>query len=166
MITLYLIRHGIAEDTSSSGADEDRALTIDGERRIREIARALKQLGAEPEVVLSSTLLRARQTAEAVVEEIDPEIGIDVCHSLSPGGDPIETIRRMKDYRRARSLFLVGHEPSMSLLASQLLTGSSDAVAMAFKKGGVARIDFSALNPNGRGYLRWFATPKLLRLQG
>ena len=69
----------------------------------------------------------------------------------------------LADHAHCTAVALVGHEPKLGALAARLIGG---APALAFKKGGVCRIDLNVVPSAGRGRLRWFATPKMLRAVG
>lgn len=161
--TLLLIRHGIAADAAPGVHDGDRALTAEGARRIKQVAAGLKRLGACPDVVLSSPLRRARETADLLAAVVNPSLAVEVCDWLAPGNGPRAVVAALRSYRGARQIALVGHQPDLGELASYLLTGSPALVPFAFKKGGVAAIAVASMPPRSAGLLRWFAPPKMLR---
>ena len=158
---LYLIRHGVAEDRGDAWPDDSkRPLTDDGIARLRKSARGLKHAGVAFDVVLTSALVRARQTAEVIAAAYDPRPPIVVAESLAPGGAyPAFVLDLEKQSRRAR-IAIVGHEPGIGELAARLI-GAKHPVE--FKKGAVCRIDLTSIPPAGPGDLRWFLTPKLMR---
>jgi phosphohistidine phosphatase len=134
---LYLIRHGDAGDTMSWKADDaERPLTEKGAERFADLARSLVAGGLKVDAVVTSPLLRARQTAEllaaaagvAVVEE-DLRVG--------PGFDAEALRAILGEHAKVDRIAFVGHEPDMSALVSTLIGGGR----IAFKKGAVARID-------------------------
>jgi len=161
--TICLVRHAIAEATPVGGTDGDRRLTPIGARRMRSAALGLKEMGIAPDVVLSSPLRRAEETAAILVEALAPTLAAEIYPALAPGHEPEEVLRGLHRYRTAPTLMLVGHQPDLGGLASYLLTGASDLVPLPFKKGSVAAIDVTALPPKEHGTLRWFVTPKQLR---
>jgi phosphohistidine phosphatase len=158
---LYLIRHGIAEERGEAWPDDTkRPLTDRGIARLKKEARAFAGLGATFDVMLTSPLVRARQTAEAIAGTFDPRPPIVVVESLSPGGSYQAVLADLEKQSRRSRIALVGHEPGIGELAARLI-GSRHP--LEFKKGAVARIDFETLPPAGPGALRWFVTPKMLR---
>jgi phosphohistidine phosphatase len=161
--TLFLLRHAIAADPAPGQSDEDRALTPDGARKMRRIARGLKALGFRADVVLTSPLRRAEETAALLVAELDPAPSVEIYQPLGPGHDPSDVLAELRRYRSTQRLVLVGHQPDLGELASHLLTGAASRVPLPFKKGGVAAIDVSSLPPRSTGTLQWFATPRMLR---
>jgi len=164
--TLYLVRHAIAEEQADSGRDGDRRLTRDGIAKMERAALGLKRLGVAPDAIWSSPLARAWETAEIVRAALAPSLKSVVYPPLTSGGNRGALIAGLAAAAGAEQLMLVGHEPDLGELASQLLTGAPDSVALAFKKGGAAAIELARLPPDSRGVLAWFLTPKQLRWLG
>jgi phosphohistidine phosphatase len=161
---LYLIRHGVAEERGEAWPDDGkRPLSEDGITRLRKTARGLTQLGVSFDVVLTSPLVRTRQTAEVIASAFDPRPPIVAVESLAPGGGFAAVIADLEKQSRRSRMALVGHEPGIGEIAAKLI-GARHAIE--FKKGAVCRIDLDSLPPGGAGIVRWFATPKLLRLAG
>jgi phosphohistidine phosphatase len=173
MIELYLMRHGIAADLGEGGVfkDADRPLTLEGRARIKQAAEGIRELALKFNLILTSPLLRARQTAEAVAEVLDLQHKIKILDSLAPGrafveseGKHAEIFLELGAYQFDRAL-LVGHMPDLSELASLLLTGNRN-LNIEFKKGSICAIEVASLPPRGPGLLRWLMAPKHLRLLG
>ena len=129
--------------------------------RMRKAARGLARLGVSVDVVLSSPLVRARQTAEIVASALAPRPTLANAESLAPDGSFAAVIADLEKHVRKTRLALVGHEPGIGELAARLI-GSRHAIE--FKKGAVCRIDLTAIPPSGPGELRWLVTPKILRM--
>jgi phosphohistidine phosphatase len=125
---IWLLRHGDAEDGAGK-ADADRDLTEKGERQSRDAGRALRELGVELDVCLTSAKVRAKRTAELACESLDCPVEED---DRLKGGDfdPLEVAAGRGE------VMLVGHEPDFSQ-AVALATGSR----VKMKKGGIAAID-------------------------
>jgi len=158
---LYLVRHGLAEDRGDAWPDDaKRPLTADGMARMRKAARGLARLGVVIDVVLTSPLVRARQTADIVAEAIHPRPTLIATESLSPDGSFAAVVAELEKQARKLRVALVGHEPGIGELAAKLI-GSRHAIE--FKKGAVCRIDLEAIPPSGPGDLRWLMTTKILR---
>jgi len=158
---LYLIRHGIAEERGEAWPDDaKRPLTEDGMDRLRKEARGLARLGVKIDVMLTSPLVRTRQTAEIVAAALDPRPTIVNAESLAPGGTFQGVVAELEKHVKKSRIGLVGHEPSIGELAARLI-GSRHPIE--FKKGAVCRIDFESLPPAGPGALRFLVTPKILR---
>ena len=158
---LYLIRHGLAEERGDAWPDDSkRPLTSEGMDRMRKAARGLARLGVTIDIVLSSPLVRARQTAELVAGGLDPRPSLVNVDSLAPDGSYAAIAADLEKHGRKTRLALVGHEPTIGELAARLI-GSRHP--LEFKKGAVCRIDLDELPPVGPGDLRWMLTPKILR---
>jgi phosphohistidine phosphatase len=157
-MNLYLIRHGAAEDPGAK-PDSERALTDQGRKQLRAAARALARTGLELDAIVTSPLLRARQTAEIIAKELGLDASLIAENAeLAPGGNPVKLLKDT----RAENVALVGHEPYLSELASVLLTGTED-LGMAFKKGGVCALSAETLRYGRCARLEWLVQPKLLR---
>lgn len=163
-MNLYLIRHAIAEEPGDA-PDELRPLTEKGRKKMRKIARALSTLEIRPNLVLTSPLVRARETAEILADAlrlIDDKI-VET-EFLMPGGDPQQLIEKINsEFPGLETIALVGHEPALSSLASVLLTGMPD-VELVFKKGGVCALAVSDLHFGRCAALEWFLAPAQLVL--
>lgn len=161
---LYLIRHGIAAERGDAWPDDNkRPLTDDGVRRLRKIGAGLVEINISFDLILTSPLVRARQTADIIAAAMKPDPPIVVTEALTPGATYSSVLDELAKHARKRRIALIGHEPGIGALAARLI-GSRHA--LAFKKGAVARIDVAALPPTGAGSLSWFLTPKLLRKLG
>ena len=157
---LYLIRHGVAEERGDAWPDDEkRPLTDEGMSRMRKAARGLARLGVAFDVVLSSPLVRARQTAEIVAGSIAPRPSLINIESLSPGAGHAALFTDLEKHARKTRIALVGHEPGIGELAARLI-GSRHPIE--FKKGAVCRIDIEEIPPGGPGQLRWLLPPKIL----
>jgi phosphohistidine phosphatase len=131
---LYLVRHGPAEDDSDTGRDEDRALSIKGRARMRAVAEWLRANDHVPDIVYTSPLVRAVQTAEILVSGLrsrahEPEVLVS--GSLAVGRDPTALVGKI----HAPRAMVVGHEPTMTSLLVRLTGG---VAATPFSKGMVA----------------------------
>jgi phosphohistidine phosphatase len=158
---LYFVRHGLAEERGDAWPDDTkRPLTEEGMARLRKAVRGLSRIGVAIDVVLTSPLVRARQTAEIVAGGLDPRPSIVNVDSLAPTGSYAAVLADLEKHSRKSRLALVGHEPMMGELAARLV-GSRHPIE--FKKGGVCRIDVENLPPAGPADLRWMLTPKILR---
>lgn len=161
--TVYIMRHGIAEDRGPSGRDADRRLTDEGRSKVLAIARGLRTLGVAPKVVLSSPLPRAMETATLAASVLQGNLDVVPCPVLGLDYDAPAVVAALEKYSGREGVLLVGHQPQLGEIASFLLTGSTALVPLAFKKGAVAAIQVEALPPRFAGSLLWFATPKQLR---
>ena len=158
---LYLVRHGIAAEPSPAYPDDAaRPLTDEGTERLRVQFKALRRLDVEIDHVLTSPLVRALQTATVLIDALRNAPAVSVVDALRPGGRFDELMAELARLPCVKGVALVGHEPSMGMVAASLL-GARDAIP--FKKGAVCRIDVAAVPPTEPGQLQWFLPPRVLR---
>src|SRR6202035_716488 len=118
---LYLIRHGIAEERGDAWPDDSkRPLTAEGTSRLRKSARGLVRLGVAFDVILTSPLVRARETPDVVASVYDPRPHIVTAESLAPGGTFHALLTDLEKQARRTRIALIGHEPGIGELAARL----------------------------------------------
>jgi phosphohistidine phosphatase len=158
---LYLIRHGLAEEHGPAWPDDSkRPLSEQGVTRLRRSARGLKQLEVTFDVILTSPLVRARQTADVIAAASDPMPPLVVVEALAPGGAQAAVLGELEKHAKKTRIAIVGHEPGIGELAARLI-GLRHTIE--FKKGAVCRIDVDTLPPTTPGALRWLLPPRVLR---
>jgi phosphohistidine phosphatase len=158
---IYLIRHGLAEERGDAWPDDaKRPLTEEGMSSMRKSVRGLSRLGVSFDVVLTSPLVRAKQTAEIAAAGVSPRPSIVTVDSLAPGGSFAAVVADLEKQARKTRIAMVGHEPGIGELAARLI-GSRHAIE--FEKGAACRVDLETLPPSGPGDLRWLLTPKIMR---
>jgi phosphohistidine phosphatase len=163
-LALYLIRHGIAAERGDEYPDDSkRPLTSAGISRLRKEARALDALGITFDQIITSPLVRTRQTADLIAESLKEKPPVVASDALSPAGTPTAVMQDLAKHAKKASVALVGHEPNLGELAARFIGARTP---LEFKKGGICRIDFETLPPKGLGTLRWFVTPRMLRKLG
>jgi phosphohistidine phosphatase len=165
---VYLLRHAIAEtrDPERYPVDADRPLTRDGKTRMARAARGLRALGLRFDLILTSPLLRARQTARIVAPMFRPRPPLRALRPLSPGGGTGGVFAALETVPADASVLLVGHEPDLARLAGAMTLEPRADLPVEFKKGGLCRIDFEGPAKPGRGRLVVLLTPKILRRLG
>jgi len=164
MMELYLIRHGLAGDRGAEWPDDSkRPLTPDGIAKLRKEAKGLVDLDVELDVIVTSPLVRTRQTADVFIEVLKKKPALVLSDALAPAGTPTSVVQEIGRHVRKARVALVGHEPNLGELAAQLIQARKP---LEFKKGGICRIDFDVLPPKGVGTLIWFLPPKVLRKLG
>ncbi len=134
VLRLLLMRHGPAEDQSSTGRDFDRRLSASGRERVRNVAAELSAHGEAPTRIIASPLLRAQETAEIVKTVLGIPAPIEKDEDLAPGEPAMRVVRQLLD-QGATSVLLVSHEPTTSQLAAQLLPGFGRAFETAMVLG-------------------------------
>jgi phosphohistidine phosphatase len=159
--TLYLIRHAIAGERGPKYPDDNlRPLTARGVDKMRAAARGFADLNPDIDVVATSPLVRAKQTAEIVVAELAPAPAQDILGELAPGHSPADLADALGRYRSHQTIALVGHEPDLGRFAAWLI-GSSCPIP--FKKGGIACFEVADFPPGRTSTLLWLAMPRMLR---
>jgi phosphohistidine phosphatase len=159
---LYLIRHADALALGEGGIteDADRPLSPSGIEQARRLGRALREKELRVGVVLTSPLLRARQTAEEMLgawNSAPPELRI--CDELAPGGRPKRLARLLRS-QGSDAIALVGHQPDLSGHTAWLV-GSKKA-QIDIVKAGVAFVVCDGRPGKGGGVLEWLLTPDWL----
>jgi phosphohistidine phosphatase len=163
-VDLYVVRHAIAAERGAEWPDDaKRPLTDRGIERFREVVDGLVWMDAQIDLVLTSPLVRAKQTAQYLASGLPAKPPIEIVNALAPGHVPAEIMEQVAREGRGRArLAIVGHEPDLGELVGWLL-GTRRAVPM--KKGGVCRIDLDTLSAR-HGTLAWCLPPKVLRKLG
>lgn len=157
---IYLMQHG---EAYTEDQDPERSLTPRGEDQIRSSGKALKKLGVDVDLIVSSPKKRARQTAEIVAGELGySKEGITATEALEPLAPADDAIGYLSRFGDKGKMLLAGHLPSLGEIASNLMSEGT-CVSIHFEMGGVCRIDVEAL-PTHTGDLRWVLTPTQLRL--
>lgn len=160
-LSLYLVRHAIAADRGDAYPDDDlRPLTSAGTAKFRKAVDGLSRLDVALDLVLTSPLVRARQTADILADGLDGRPRVVETDALRPGVRFDRLVRAIGECGECADIALVGHEPDIGDVAARLVGGS---IPLAFNKGAVCRIDFDEWPSDGPGRLRWFLTQKILR---
>ncbi len=163
-MNLYIIRHAIAVDEALSDyeLDRERPLTDKGRKKMRQIARALRNLGVEFDVILSSPYLRACQTAEILGDVFKMKKMIVMTDHLVPMATPELLIGEINENYPVDSIAVVGHEPYLSTLIG-LLVADNAKLEITLKKGGVCYLAADDLHHlDHRATLEWLLTPGIL----
>lgn len=156
---VYVIRHADAVPLGTQGIheDEERPLTEAGQAQCKAVARAFRQMGIKLDRLLTSPLVRAKQTAEALHDEWGPGApAILECEPLAPGGKKRRLLERLRE-QHVESVGLVGHNPDLSELVGWFL--GKKRAGINLEKGGVACIEFDGGAGKNSGVLAWLVTP-------
>lgn len=135
---IYLVRHAKAVDRQNGIPEERRFLTDEGRTAFRQTARRLARKGIEPEIIFTSPLIRAVQTAEILASALRFEGPVAVTSELEPGFNKDGLVRLLTGLSATREIALVGHEPDLSVLA-ETLTEPREPVVL--KKGDLLALD-------------------------
>jgi phosphohistidine phosphatase len=157
---IYFLRHANAgEKRADPAKDEKRPLDKDGVLQCRYVGALLAALDVQVDQVVSSPLKRATQTASLVGNDIGFDAKLQLSDSLRPSAtfeDFRELIHACAKYE---AIMVVGHNPNLTEFISQIVTNGGSRKSIELKKGGIARVDYSAK----RSVLNWMVTPKLAR---
>ena len=155
-VRLHLLRHAHAGDAFEWIGDDDlRPLTKKGRRQAERLGSFLEAHAVRPDVIITSPLVRARQTAEIVAEALGMTVKVD---RRLGGGFGKRELWAVLDEAGAPEVLLVGHDPDFSMLLTYLI----DAAGLSMKKGALATIDLQTKLGDGEGELRWLVPPDLL----
>jgi phosphohistidine phosphatase len=158
----YLIRHADAQPLGEGGIqdDADRPLTEAGQKQCAALAQALARRGVRFDQVVTSPLLRSRQTAEALLQQLQegptPPPPLHLCDYLAPGGKRRKLTRFLRGLQ-GESLALVGHMPDLALYAAWLIGSKKAQIDIA--KAGVVAVHFEGRPDKGQGVLTALVGP-------
>lgn len=161
---LYVVEHGIAVQSGQGIPDEWRPLTEKGRRRFQRTARAFGKLGRKLDLILSSPLIRAVQTAEILAGETEPA-EVAILAELDPKFD-VESARNAIAARagKAKAVAVVGHEPQLSSVLAMLAGVPREEIEL--ESGSIVRLDVSGLADGAVADPRWWLKPKGARKKG
>ncbi|HTI50236.1 MAG TPA: histidine phosphatase family protein [Planctomycetaceae bacterium] len=155
---VWLVRHAVAAERDEfEGPDAQRPLTAKGKKQFRDFARWLAREATPPDVLVTSPLVRAVETAEILRKALGFKKK-DLVHSdaLSPGAEP-ERLLELARQAAVGTVAFVGHEPDLSRALSEFIGGGE----FAFGKGFAAAVEFVDAPVLGRGQLCWFVGPRM-----
>jgi len=156
---LYILRHGIAEDGHPGLPDSERALTPDGKKKLRVVARMAAHADVKPSLILTSPLKRALDTAQIAAEALGYKGDLLQTNALAPTSHPKSVWDEIRLHRDQSQILIVGHEPLSSRVTAFLL--ACPHLEIDFKKGAIARVDLEEFGSEPKGVLKWLLTPKL-----
>jgi phosphohistidine phosphatase len=158
---IYFLRHANAgQPKLNPGKDEKRPLDKVGIEQAHDVGRALASLDVTMDVILSSPLRRATQTASVVANEIGYEDKVVLDSALRPGATYEQFQELLARHSRKEAIMVVGHNPNLTEFLNKLLSGSGAMRALELKKGAIARVE-----KEGRkaAVLLWCVPPKVIR---
>ena len=160
---IYLIRHSNTVDPGTPGYEDDslRPLTEKGRGKMKDIAYALKAMDVQPDLIVSSPYIRARETAEIVAKVLKYKQELTFSDTLVPTGNADQIIGEINEKYSVDEIVLVGHEPCLSGLIGTLTAGNPD-LAINLRKGGICCLSADDLRIERKAVLEWLLTPKIL----
>jgi phosphohistidine phosphatase len=159
-VNLYIIRHAEAVPLTAGGVndDADRPLTERGHAQSRAVAAMLRRHNVPLDVILTSPLLRSRQTAQGVHDHgSEPRPAIQVCDELAPDVRPKKLARALRKLGGKTNVALVGHMPDLAVHLAWLIGGKR--AQLGLDKAGVACVASPDPPDKGTGKLVWLVTP-------
>jgi len=157
---IYFVRHASAgKHLSNPKKDEKRPLDAEGIEQCGFVGRALAALNVQPDVIISSPLKRATQTASLIGNEIGYEAKLQLEAAMKPEGSFTDFRRMLEKYSKHEAIMLVGHNPSITDFLAKIIAKSGCEALIDFKKGAVARVE----TERRAATLNWFFSPKLAR---
>jgi phosphohistidine phosphatase len=165
---LLIIRHGIAEDkeawAKTGHSDDERPLTDEGRRKMALTAKGLRRATESIDLLATSPLVRARQTAQLVADAFKVT-RIETTKSLVPDAPMREFVEWLERHADMEVIAAVGHEPHLGILATWLMTDIEDS-RVDLKKGAACMLEFEGKPESGTGRLCWSIAPGQLRKLG
>jgi phosphohistidine phosphatase len=163
-VEVYILRHGEAGQRSSQPSDRVRPLTSAGKAEILEIAKALKIIGLKFDLVVTSPLKRAYETAMIVSEIFKIVDKVQTWNELAPEGKRTEVYSKISKLKEDSAVLIVGHQPLLGEIVNDIIhKGKSSPCNLLLKKGGLVRIRLLSKSNIPRGELRWVLSPRILR---
>jgi phosphohistidine phosphatase len=163
-MNLSFLRHGVAADAGAPGATDDhgRPLTDEGREKTVRVAKGLQRLGLVFDLILSSPLVRARETAEIVATALGAKKALKLSERLAPGATLQGLVDELtRDHGRCEEILLIGHEPDFSHHIA-VLTSGRPTLQLEMKKAGLCRLQVDELRAGRCATLQWLLPPKLL----
>jgi phosphohistidine phosphatase len=163
-MNLYLMRHADAGISRENPVlDAKRALVKEGKQQCMLMAGALAGLKAQIDVIVSSPLKRARQTAQFVGTEIGFDGFVQTSEALAPAGDYAAFQQLLAQHSDREGVLVVGHNPNLHQFLARLISGNGAPQgngSIRLRKGAIARIDLG----KRPAQLQWLIDPRLARV--
>ena len=160
---LYILRHGIAEETAADGDEGARKLTPKGREKMRDASDGMRNFGLKFDAILTSPMARATETAEIVGTAFSNIPTPQVLPALATGVPASEAIAALRAFAKQKHVMIVGHEPQLTAIASIMLTGSPEGAKLTLKKGGCIALKMPARPDKGGAEMLWMLAPRQLR---
>lgn len=158
-MVVYFLRHASAGQRKSDPAkDEKRGLDRVGIEQCRNVGRALSALRVQVDVIVTSPLKRAAQTASMVANEMNHEGKLEITDALRPEAQFADFSKLLGKYARQEAVMVVGHNPNLSEFLGRVIGDGAEA-SIELKKGAIAKVE---VRPTYAA-LQWCVTPKILR---
>jgi len=157
---IYFLRHASAgEPLSNPKKDEQRGLDRGGIEQCGYIGRALAAMDVHVDMIATSPLKRAAQTASLVGNELSYEGKLQFEDALRPSAAFADFRKLLDKYTKYESVMIVGHNPSLSEFAGRVISEAGCEAAVELKKGAVAKVEMG----RNSAVLQWCITPKIVK---
>src|ERR1700690_1819577 len=157
---IYFLRHANAGQPGvNPKKDEKRALDKEGIAQCGYVGRALAAMDVQVDVIISSPLKRAAQTASLVGNELSYEGKLQFEDALRPGTSFADFRKLIDKYVKHESIMVVGHNPNLSEFLGRSISETGCEAATELKKGAIAKVELGRSSAS----LHWCLTPKLLK---
>ncbi len=161
-LNLFLLRHGEAGTrTPVPAKDAERSLTVAGRKELEQIAGSIAVMGIKFDKIAASPLKRTYETATIVAKTLKSLDHLEEWDELKPEGNRSDLYRRLSKVKDS-DILLVGHEPYLSTMIGEIVSGNGES-RITLKKAGLAKLRITSLVPKPSGELRWLLTPKQIR---
>ncbi len=160
-MNLYLARHAEAIPLGE-GRDADRKLSRRGEEDSLLMGRALVRIDSKVKIILTSPLIRARQTGEILGEGMANHPTFQVSGHLSPGFLDHAILEELIALSSGGSIVAIGHQPDLTKFISYLIADSALAM-VAMEPGAIAFLRFNTSGSRVQAELRWLLTPDTVK---
>lgn len=151
---IIFVRHAAAIDRCADIIEERRYLTPEGRDFCRKTARTILKKGVKPDLILTSPLLRAVQTADILAENLAYRGPLMAVDELEPGFALHGLRQLLNRFQPVNELIVVGHEPDLSTVVAELLCLDK---GFKFKKGGALKLVIKSAALPGDALFKWFA---------
>lgn len=159
MLELYIIRHGLAgKSLTEQDLDEARPLSKKGQKKMKKIAKGLKNLKIQFDEILSSPLPRSKETADILTMYCGDRKQVAVTDLLKPNSSYNALVKLLNTYRAHKNIAIVGHEPFLSSFVSYCLTKNTPPL-IYLKKGGILKLEIDEVVKPGGCKLSWLMEP-------
>jgi phosphohistidine phosphatase len=164
-LEIYLLRHGEAGKRVPVAKDSERALTAAGREEVEKIGESLAEQRYVFDMVVSSPLKRAKDTASIVNKALKRSGQVEEWPELSPEGSKVAFFRRLGKLKPTAAVLCVGHEPYLTTVISEIIGRGERSLGgtIVLRKGGMAKLVITRFTPAVSGELRWLLTPRQIK---
>ncbi len=162
---IFMLRHGEAgKRLSVPKRDVERSLTVLGRKEVEEIASVLYRRKYKFDLIITSPLKRTHETA-MLVSRMMKNVPVEDWDELRPEGSRAEFYARLSKLSHSSRLLIVGHEPYLSSMMSDII-GHAGGCRISLKKAGLAKLSVTSFVPKTEGRLKWLLTPRQIKRMG